>query len=377
MKMRSVDAAAGSISARYIKENTEHSYEQYIDSLNLFFGDTQLTNIHWYNMKQYQEARVDGAEPFIRRRRPHEEPGPCPAKPAKVNQELRLLKRVMKRANAWTGEDEEFFEELQEDDNEVPRSLSPEEQRHWLDVSRLKERWMGVHWYSLLAFASTMSTNEQRGLRIADINLHQQVISVPWPAAKNRYRHRTIALESSDAIWALERLIGRANDLGAKDGSHYLFPFRDIRKNCYVPDRHMTVNGIRARWEEVREAAGLKWFRPYDTRHTAITRLAEAGLPLEVIKAKAGHISDKMSRHYTQISLSAQRKWMRFAENQYRTDNNGYAPPAYAQQGAARDMVFYGGGGSERSRGVSPDREPPRAGEKFISFKGKLVPVRD
>jgi integrase len=323
MKMRSVDATPGAISARYIKANTERSYRQYIDSLNLFFKDTKLENIHWFNMKEYQEARVIGAPPFIRRRRPHEEPGPCPAKATKANQELRFLARIKKRANSWSIEDEEYYEELQEDENEIPRALTELEQKHWLDISRLKEKWMVVHWYSLLAFDTTMSTNEARGLRIADINLHQQTVSVPWPASKNKYRHRTIAIENADALWACERLLARAHDMGSQDATHYLFPLRDKKTNIYLPTRPMTVYGIQAVWNEVRVAAGMKGFRPYDTRHTGITRYAEDGYPIEIIKAKAGHFSERMSRHYTQISLAAQRKWARGTTSQYR----GYSPP--------------------------------------------------
>lgn len=367
MKMRSVEATHGAVTARYIKFNTEHSYLQYITSLNLFFGKTKLRDIHWYTIKAYQEARVAGAEPFIRKRRPFEEPGPCKAKASKANQEVRLLKRVMRRANAWTGEDEEFFEELQEDENEIPRALTPEEQRHWLDISRLRERWMVVHWYSLVAFDTTMSTNEMRGLRIGDVNLHQRVVNVPWPAAKNRYRHRTITVDGSDALWALERLIGRAGELGAHESQHYLFPFRDIHGRIYVPDRHMTVHGIRALWEEVRAASELKAFRPYDTRHTAITRLAEAGVPLEVVKAKAGHISDKMSRHYTQVSMSAQRHWMRVASEHYRTSNGGYAPPAYPNEPPRIPLPPPSPGKVQSIRSL--DERP------MISRKGKLIPA--
>jgi Phage integrase family len=55
------------------------------------------------------------------------------------------------------------------------------------------------------------------------------------------------------------------------------------------------------------EAANLD-FRPYDFRHTAITRMLEnPDVPLEVARAIAGHISDKMIRHYFHGRLSATR----------------------------------------------------------------------
>jgi integrase len=42
-------------------------------------------------------------------------------------------------------------------------------------------------------------------------------------------------------------------------------------------------------------------------RHTAITRLAENGVAIAIIKARAGHMTDRMSEHYTHISEQAHR----------------------------------------------------------------------
>ena len=262
--------------ARYIKKTTEHSYRQYVASLKLFFGDTKLKDITWLPMKEYAAARVAGAPPFIRRRRPFEEPGPCPAKPAKANQELQLLRLLKMRAQCWTPTDAMYYERLQEPESDLPRALTQQEERHWLSVSMSQQRWMVVHWYSMLAFHTCLSTNEIRALRIGDINLASGILTVPFEGSKNRYRQRTVPLDP-DAAFAAEQLIARARTLGSVENGDYLFPFRDIRANRYIPSRPMTVHGIRALWEEVRAASGLKSFRPYDTRHTAITRQMEAG----------------------------------------------------------------------------------------------------
>ena len=55
----------------------------------------------------------------------------------------------------------------------------------------------------------------------------------------------------------------------------------------------------------VRDAAGLTWFNLNGWRHTAITRMAEAGIPIATIMARAGHCSPKMTAHYTHISMQA------------------------------------------------------------------------
>lgn len=329
IKARSINALPGSITARYIRENTEESYQQYIRTLSLFFQGHILNQIHLGHFATYQRARLVGADPFIRYRRPQDAKDkmvggvlvpakgktPCPAKSKKVNQELGLLKHILQRANCWTGEMEEAYEPLLDDEDEVPRALTPEQQAKWLDVSRLKSDWDTVHLYSIAVFGTCLATNEIRGLRLGDVNLFQRIVTVRRKTAKNKERARTIELVGSDVLWAFERLIERARDLGAGEFHHFLFPWR-VKVGEYDPCRSMSESGIKVAWNEVRVASGLEWFRQYDCRHTAITRLAESGVPIDVIMARAGHVSEKMRRHYTHISQSAQRRWMEHAYSQ-------------------------------------------------------------
>jgi integrase len=69
----------------------------------------------------------------------------------------------------------------------------------------------------------------------------------------------------------------------------------------------MTESGLKKPWDEVRKAAGVPWFRIHDMRHTAITRMAEAGVPMPVIMSFSGHLTARMMAHYTQISEQAKR----------------------------------------------------------------------
>jgi integrase len=320
---------AGARGARYIKEHTTKSYRKYAASLCLFFGETPLDKIHIGHLRQYQEARVTGSEPFIRYRRPQDAKPhkrrdgtitpavgktPCPASPKKANQELSVLRMVLRRAGCWAPEMDEYYTPFQIDEMEVPRSLSVEEQKLWLDVANCKPRWHCVYWYSVLAFDTGMSTNEIRALRIGDVDLHHRIINIPAGGAKNKFRQRPVTIDSADCLWAVEQLGHRARDLGSTSPQNYLFPFR--RKNRkrddadpeFDPNRPMTESGIRKCWNEVRDAANLKWFRPYDTRHTALTRWAENGVPPAVIQARAGHVNARMMRVYIHISQQVQRK---------------------------------------------------------------------
>ena len=311
LALRSVAAMPGATRAHYIRPNTEEDYRQKLGAATLFFGQMKLGEIRWFHMKSYQAARVAGDPPFIRRRRPHEQPRPCPAKPKQVNQELRLVKKLMAMAGCWTKQDNEYFEYLQEEESDAERALTPEQQQRWLDVCRATPRFDLILWWSVASFDMLTSTNELRGLQLGHVNLDRRLVRVPWPAAKNRFRHRSIPVEDPECLWALDRLIARAYDLGARDPQHYLFPFKITRAKMSYPDRPMTESGIKKLWQEVREAADLLWFRPYDTRHTGATRMAENGVNPEMIMARLGHASHKMRMHYTHISEQAQRACLR------------------------------------------------------------------
>jgi hypothetical protein len=61
----------------------------------------------------------------------------------------------------------------------------------------------------------------------------------------------------------------------------------------------------RSAWRSLRKAAGLDSVRFHDGRHTALTRLAEAGQPDWVIQAQLGHVSPAMMKTYSHIRRKA------------------------------------------------------------------------
>jgi hypothetical protein len=214
----------------------------------------------------------------------------------------------MMAAGAWTAHHEELFEPLATVTSDVPRAMTPKEQHTWLHVSASREQWRLVYWWSIVALQTTAATNEMRSLRLGDIYLEQGILTVRSEGAKNKFRIRSIPLQTKEIVWALDGLIERAKKMGATGPHHYLFP-KHVTADRYDPSKPMTVWGFRKPWEACRKAAGMDWLRPYDLRHTAITRMAEAGVPMPVIMDFAGHISPKMQQHYTAISMQAKRRW--------------------------------------------------------------------
>jgi integrase len=269
-------------------------------ALDKFFWNLKLSEIHLGHLREYQRARAvcdSSAGSWSH---------PCGAN--RIRKEIGLLKRILKAARLWGDEEEMYFQPLRPVENDVPRAMQPDEQRRFLAIAGSRAEWQYILWYSILALQTTASTNELRSLRLSDVMLSQGILQIRREGAKNKYRMRTIPLETPEVVWALNRLIERAASLGASAPHHYLFPIQE-RIGQYDPLRPMSDSGLKKRWNAVREAANIDWLRPYDLRHTAITRMAEAGTPIQVIMSFAGHMTLRMQQHYTAISMMAKRKW--------------------------------------------------------------------
>jgi hypothetical protein len=290
--------------SRYVSERTIWDYEQYARALNRMFAVTPLGEFAKNGpgmVRTYHRLRSIGFDP-------DDPQGPKwekPAGPNKINQEIGLLCRVLKYAGCWTTEMEEKYEPLQRVENDTQRAMTPEEQAHWLETAASNDRWLLIWLYSILGLHSTCSTNELRDLQLGDVNIFSRILSVRPASSKNKYRTRTVPL-TPEALWACERLIERARSLGATSPNHHLFPFR-VAPNVYDPARGMSDSGLRKPWDEVRKKSGILYVRPYDLRHCGLTRLAEAGVPIQVMMDMAGHVSRRMQSHYVHISEQAKR----------------------------------------------------------------------
>jgi hypothetical protein len=101
---------------------------------------------------------------------------------------------------------------------------------------------------------------------------------------------------------ALRELHARASRLGFTDPEHFLFPWHGQYRQL-DPTRPMT--SWRTAWRSLRKAASLPHVRFHDGRHTALTRLAEKGVPDWVIRAQFGHVSPAMMAVYSHVRRKA------------------------------------------------------------------------
>jgi hypothetical protein len=159
----------------------------------------------------------------------------------------------------------------------------------------------------------------------------------------------------------------------------HLFPFR-VARNQFDGNYHMGETGTRKQFEVVRDAAGVPWFHWNGWRHTAITRMAEAGIPIATIMARAGHCSPKMTAHYTHISMQAERIAMQGMTNGRRvTPRPPERPPQPApvnmmdpaiQAEIARQVALALHQEREERYYASAAKEEPPKGGRLIRFPG-------
>lgn len=292
--------------SRYVSENTLWDYETYVRALNKMFAGTPLGEFKKPHtglglLREYHRLRSLGHDP-------DDPEGPHwahPASPNKINQEVGMLIRILKVAGCWTQDLEDNFQPLQRIEADVPRAMTPQEQAHWLATAHSCDRWQFIYHYSVFALQTVMSTNELRGLQFGDINLFSRIISVRSRSAKNKYRIRTVPL-TDEAQFSVQWLLDRARAFGASLPNHHLLPFR-IAPTVWDCNRGTSDSGLKKPWNEVRKASGIAWVRLYDMRHCGLTRLAEAGVPIQVMMSMAGHVSRRMQEHYTHISEQAKR----------------------------------------------------------------------
>lgn len=340
LEMRTLPPVCGS--ARFVAPRTLRDDRQYVDRLHLFLGDVPLEGIGVGTLAAYQRARlagewfVDGERRVFERKWGREVvQTSCGA--SRINQELGLLQRILRMARAWDADLELYYRKLDRQDSEVERALTLEEQERFFEVAASHPAWETIYCYSLVALHTCFSSDEMRTIRQGDINLHFGILAVNRRHGKNSYRRRQVSLTDGACLWALERLLERAQELGSKGPQMYLFPARIGRK--YEGTVPIGNTGLRKPFLQVREAAGLDWFCINGWRHTAITRLAEAGVPIPIIQARAGHSSPKMTAHYTQISEAAQRLAIERAGSTRRLVRKPPLPARGAEWGAVDAMA--------------------------------------
>lgn len=218
--------------------------------------------------------------------------------PKTINGEISVLRQLLKHARIWY----RFQEDYKPIPNTKPpagRALTTEEAARLFEVAKTRSDWTYAYVAATLSFYCGMRACEIRGVRWKDIDWNNRLLSIKRSKTPAGWRTPSLNATCYDA---LRLLFDEAVLLGAAEPEHYVFPWHG-REQRIDPTRPMT--SWRTAWRSMRAKAGLPDIRFHDGRHTAITTLAEKGLPDWVIQAQVGHVDPQMMKTYSHIRRKA------------------------------------------------------------------------
>ena len=151
-----------------------------------------------------------------------------------------------------------------------------------------------------LAFYCGMRSCEIKALRWQHIDLAAGILDIrrsKTPAGW-RTRHST---RPANVLWRVSTRKHGLSEL--RTGEHYVFPWHGQQQKI---DPTRPITAWRSAWRSIRRKAArndegeviypaLEGVRFHDARHTAVTTLAEKGLPDWVIQAQVGHVAPDAS----------------------------------------------------------------------------------
>jgi integrase len=140
---------------------------------------------------------------------------------------------------------------------------------------------------------------EIKGLRWKNIVWPSGIIEIKRSKTPAGWRNPTL---NNICRVALSALRDKAQLYNATDPEHFVFPWHG-RNQRIDPSRPMT--SWRTAWRSILKTAALERTRFHDGRHTAVTTLAEKGLPDWVIQAQVGHVDPQMMKAYSHIRRKA------------------------------------------------------------------------
>jgi len=276
------DAASGWLESRQglVAHNTLRIGRMRLKKLLPEFEKAKLGEITAQDISAYQHRRLEGG-----------------AQPRTINMDVTVLRQILKANKCWKLEGD--VHPLKERKG-IGKALSPDEETRLLAECRkaCSGHDSAVYPVAVIALNTAMRSDEIKNLRWEQVDFCKRVLVVE-KSKTAAGEGRPIPLNQS----ALAALIEWAERFPRRQPEHYVFPACECRK----VDPTRPSKSWRTAWRNAVKRAGLR-IRFHDLRHTAITKLAEAGAPEQTIMAIAGHISRQMLEHYSHIRMEAKRK---------------------------------------------------------------------
>jgi integrase len=233
------------------------------------------------------------------------------AKSKSVNNAVLVLASILRQAKLWRRIADDY-KPLKVDKSDVPDALTAEESQRLIQSARMANENAVAPFAAVLSFATGMRSKEIKHLKLGAIHIEgdSPYIQVSRASTKSNAGARAVALDSM-AVWALRKLLARAEKLGANHPDHYLLPTlleRHTRQSDPLHgkgeghDPNCPMNSWDAEWDAFRKIAKLEHRRFHDLRHSYITRAAVAGISFAILQSQVGHVSKQITENYVHIS---------------------------------------------------------------------------
>ena len=255
-----------------------------------------------------------------------------------VNKEVWSWGLILKKAKLWRRLKDDY-KPLKAQASDIGRALTRAELRHLVEVAETNTSWEAAFYGSVLAANTGLRSGEIKKLHLGDIDLERRALRIRRKDAKTDASARQVEL-NLDAMRAVTRLILRARSLGSSEPTDRLMPKHLSRiahgrsKGARGYDTHAPQAYWDTAWHSLTTKAGFPGLRFHDLRHTFITHMVEAGVPLGVIQSVVGHISSRMVRHYTHVTTGATRKAVEILDRDSMLGD--VLPPALEPEAAAK-----------------------------------------
>lgn len=249
---------------RDIKRNRSCESVHYkIKLLSDFFGDKNLSQITPKDVDDYKLLRL------------------TEVKPSTVNRELACLSHLFnlaKRQQRFFGENPVSISKLLPEHNQVERILKMEEETELLSSSSPELKTI-----ILCALNTGMRKNEIITLKWENLDLDRNIITIEHTNTKSK-KTRRIPINSTLRKLLLEQKL----KVGT---SEYVF----LSSTGQPYKRH---DSLKQAFGGACKRANIKGLRFHDLRHTAATRMIEAGASIVAVSRILGHADLKTTMRY-------------------------------------------------------------------------------
>ncbi len=213
-----------------------------------------------------------------------------------INMEVGELSRAMKIkwSIAWPN-----VRKLEER-KDVGQALSPEQEAKLIEAAKESHSPI-ISTFIRVALFTGMRSGEIASLTWGQVDLIDRVLRV-GRAKTSSGTGRTIPM--NEELFQLLKI--HANWFGERFGEllpeRFLFPYGTPSPSD--PTRPTTT--MKTAWGGLRKRAGVSC-RLHDLRHTAATKMAEAGVPESTMLSIMGHMSRAMIERYSHVRMAAKR----------------------------------------------------------------------